>query len=814
MAHEAFALNSHGDTMTKNMAVLFTLYTLVGVCLFGGAEVCAEELFSPYNAETLVEITDGMYEVALSDVDEAQVAMTLLEASVKLGANSGDIVEELIAFSVLFPDNDYADTLAGAFKDYVADDSDLGILRTIVNYGLDQLDSREERQDYLKKTLRLVEKKNTAFASVLMTQIATLDLEKGEVEAAKTRLIKAYDLNPYNKIAFERLESIFADSDQMLSVVVYADYFRREVVRDPLNIEAVLLFAGYAERLELYDVASRSYEYAVGLYRYLYPDQVVPTSIYVPWAMACYNTRYSQSKCFAIAAEVRSNGVFDIVLEGICGSLAKKTGDLAQSRQAAIAGLKAEELLDNNSSEGSLTAEQVSWFYIFAFPDNDKALAWANRAYSLDAKSESVKSILGYAFVLNENYDLAEDLVGDIEEKDQIALVATALIKQYKGEDADVIEMLKLAVRMDPGSLAAERARGILESLGSEHIAEVLVENVLGELKKSFGEKVIGEFRPVENMMSVKLGLGGADFVYGSSIDAVLTLTNNSSEPIVISESSIVKGRIRIDVELSGDINQVVRELVVKTIEPSEAIMPGETLLLDFELMRGELKDILVRHPQANVEMAFTVYLDPLDDGGGVRNAVGYFEPLRKSIVRRGVNASHETLIRELGYLSTGQIKQRVRSGELFAGLLMEHYEKASGELSYEALDVALPLLTSAIRKSLKDEDWTVRMQTMASLLPMQHQMEFSFVRQISESLYDDQWPVRMMAIYLLSRTQGDGFRQVLEGKSEDDPEAIVRQFAEGVRNLNFGERSDSDSNLGDEMDPKTQELVDVLLKM
>ena len=800
--------------MAKNMVVLFALILSIGICFSGGSEARGEDLFSPYNAETFLEITDGMYLRALSNVNQAQVAMTLLEASVELGVAREDIVEEFIAFLVLIPDDDHKDTLDAVFKGYVDDRSDLGILRTIVNYGLDRLDSREEREVYLQKMLGSVAKKNSAFASELMTQIAALELEKGDVEAGKTHLIKASDIYPYNKIAFDRLEEVYADSEQTHSMLDHADYFRREVIRDPLNIEAVMLFAGYAERRELYDVASRAYEYAVSLYKYLYPGRSVPASMYVPWAMACYNTQYSQAKCFAIAAEVRSNGVFDLVVEGICGSLATKIGNLSQSREAVIAGLKAEELLDKKTGDGTLTAEQVSWFYIFALPDNDKALAWANRAYSIDAKSESVKSILGYAFVLNKNYDLAEELVGDLAEKDQIALIATAMIKGNKGEDAEAIEILKSAIRMDGGSLAAERGRDMLTNFGSEYIPEVVAGKVFAELARSFGKEVIGEFTPIENMISVKLGLSGTDFMYSSDLDAILSLTNSSLEPVLISKSSILKGRIRIDAELSGDINQVIHELVVKTIEPSKPIMPGEHFLIDIELMTGELRDTLVRHPQANVEIVFTVYLDPVEDHGGVRNAVGYFEPLRKSIIRRGVNASRETLIRQLGYLSTGQMKQRVRSAEFFAGLLMEHYERESSGLTYEALDVELPLLTSAIRKGLNDEAWTVKMQTMAALLPMKHEMEFSFVRHISEYLNDVHWPVRMTALYLLSGTQGEGFKPVLEWNSEHDPDSIVRQFADGLRKLNFGGDPLPEADQEGELDTETQELVDVLLKM
>lgn len=800
--------------MTKNMVVLFTLPILTGVFLFGGGQARGEELFSPYNSQALHEITDGMYLRALSNVDEAEVAMTLLEASIQLGLARKDITDDLLRFSVLFPDNEYKGILEDTFKKYVDEKSDLGVLRMVVNYGLDQLDSREERQEYLLKTLRFVEGKNTVFASELTAQVAMLDIEKGDVEAAKARLIKAYDLNPYNNIAFERLEEIFADSDLMLPVSVYVDYFRREIVKNPLNIDAAMLFAGYAEDLELYDVASRAYEYAVSLYKYLYPGEPVPSSMYVPWAMACYNTKYSQAKCFEIVADVRSHGVFDLVLEGICGSLAKKMSNLSQSRQAVITGLKAEELLDKNLNEASLTAEQVSWYYIFALPNNEKALAWANRAYSLDTKSESVKSILGYAFALNKNYDLAEELLGDLAERDQIASIAAAMIKQGKGEQTEAIETLKSAIKMDPGSLAAERGKEMLTNLGSEYIPDVVGEKVLAELESSFGKKVIGAFTPLEDMITVKLGLSGTDFRYNSKLDAIFSLTNNSQEPLIISESGIIKGQIRVDAEISGDIKQVIPKLVYKKIEPSELLMPGKHLLVDLNLMTGQLKDLLVRHPQANVEIAFTVYLDPIEEQGTVRNMVANIEPLRKSIVRRGVNVSRESLIRQLGYLSSGQMKQRVRSAELFAGLLMEHYDKEDIGLSYKPSEVELPLLTSAIRKGIKDEDWTVKMQTMAALLPMRHSMEFSFINNISECLYDDQWPVRLMALHLLNKTQGQGFKPVLDSKAESDIEPIVRKFAGGLVKLNFGADILPEAEQGDDFDPNTQELVDVLLKM
>ena len=371
--------------MMQKIFITITLISLSCVCVFAQPKTEKDELFSPYCAQTIYGMTDGMYQPASADVRLAKEAMILIEAAVKLGLPRQNVLEDLLRFGVLFPDDEYQDTINWAFKEYLDDRSDLDILRMTVNHGLDQLDSREDREAYLLKMHKAVGDKNRPFASELATQIAMLELEKGDNEAAKTRLIRAYYAYPYNKIAFEKLRDIFAVSDMVLPPTIYADHLRREIVSDPSNLEAVLQFAEYTERLGLYDIACRTYDYAVELFGNVYPKDELPAAIYLPWAVACYNTQYARSKCFEIVADVRKTGKFDILLEGISASLAAKTENASQIKQAELAGQKAEKMLADEISKDSLTAEKLSWFYLFALPDNEKAIAWAYSPMSVRA---------------------------------------------------------------------------------------------------------------------------------------------------------------------------------------------------------------------------------------------------------------------------------------------------------------------------------------------------------------------------------------------------------------------------------------------
>jgi len=56
--------------------------------------------------------------------------------------------------------------------------------------------------------------------------------------------------------------------------------------------------------------------------------------------------------------------------------------------------------------------------------------------------------------------------------------------------------------------------------------------------------------------------------------------------------------------------------------------------------------------------------------------------------------------------------------------------------------------------------------------------MDYELTKAVSDNLNDENWPVRMMALYLLSKSQGQGFGQVLDWTAKYDSNYFVSSFA------------------------------------
>ena len=78
----------------------------------------------------------------------------------------------------------------------------------------------------------------------------------------------------------------------------------------------------------------------------------------------------------------------------------------------------------------------------------------------------------------------------------------------------------------------------------------------------------------------------------------------------------------------------------------------------------------------------------------------------------------------------------------------------------------------------LADENWKVRVQTMAAMDLLAQPLDYGLIRAVSENLNDSHWPVRVMVLSLLSKSDGSGFKQVLDWTAQHDSESLVRDMA------------------------------------
>jgi tetratricopeptide (TPR) repeat protein len=659
---------------------------------------------------------------------------------------------------------------------YIDQFADLEVAEKAIRYLLDRLDSREQREQLLEELLKNLGGRNAVLDSEMATLLGLLIAEKADTEAASSCLMNAVNDNKYNKLAFAKLAEI---APEQISPAMYLEHLRLALDENPLDMEAALAFAQYTAQLQLYQTAADAYEYCVDLFSFLHPSLALPPRLYRPWAISNYNTQRNQHKCLQIAEQLRQSGRFDMLLEAVAGKAAAKIGDVEEANRIILTvEEQAEMLLISESDSQQVTAEQLAWFYCFALPDADKAISHANRAYSIEPNSTTAAAILAYSLVMNGQTDWAGPLIENYE-KNPIADLALAQIQLKEGQKDSAFELLKSVITAEHGSLEAQRAREILTQHGGEYIPPTDTGIILTALRNAFGQAVVPAFVSPEKTISVQLNVRGSKFYYGSKFDGSVTITNNSSHPLIISDDGLLRGNIRVDADVSGDINKKIPNLVSIKIRPALPIEPGRTILIPLRLVTGELKQILLTHPQASLDIEFTVFVDPVTTRQGrTTNMLECIKPAKVLVKRARVELSGKYLRNRLNSLSKGQQGQKIKAARLFAGLLAEQHKMANRQPPYKFMDADwMPaMLKSALVHNLADDDWVVKVHTMADMLSVP--MDYEMINTAAENLKDTNWPTRLMAIYLLAKNQDSNFDKVLDHYAKYDQSRFISDMA------------------------------------
>ncbi|MHC4221081.1 MAG: tetratricopeptide repeat protein [Planctomycetota bacterium] len=753
-------------------AVVLVCFSPLPGAAFGQDTSDSGTLFSPSVSEKFYEIG---YELALQEPKGQRFnqASIFLTTALELGGPVGSVYPVLVDLAYKDFENDYSQLIYDLLKRYIKESKvDLDVAESAVQYLLERQNSREQREQILGVLLTEIGEKNSTLDSRLNTILALLALEKTDIATAGPGLLHAYSSNKYNRLAFAKLVQIMPEQ---ISEAMYLEHLRLTLAENPLDLGAGLAFADFSLKLGLYQTAGRAYEYCADLFSYLNPEEQLPEQIYLPWAISSYNSPRNQHKAIQIAADLRDGGGFDLYLEAVAAKAALKIGDREQFEQIlAATEKKALELLEQKQ----LGYKSLAWFYCLGAGDAIRALDTANKAYSSEPNSALAASILTYALVMNGQNELADQIMESYEPT-QISQVAHAQILFEKGQKDSAIEKLKSAIEIEPSSLVAGQAKTMLKRNGSEYISSADSGVVLASLKALFGEEPAPVFRRPEKRISFALNFQGNELAYGSDFVAAMAITNNSSGPLCISDEGLFSGNIRVAAQITGGINKTITNLVSKKVDPGEPIKPGQGLFIPLQPVVGQLREILIKHPQASFEIEFTAYIDPVvAEDGSIINRFATIPPNKVTVTRPGIKLTDRFLRNRINSLSKGRQGQKVKTSELFVGLLMEQNTLANHSAPYEFMyaDWMPEMLKSALVHNLKDEDWVVRAHTMAQMTDLR--VDFELINAVSPGLNDAHWPNRMLALWLLAQNGDANFQKVLDWSAKYDADAHVRNFA------------------------------------
>ncbi|MBN1126070.1 MAG: hypothetical protein JXA82_13770 [Sedimentisphaerales bacterium] len=769
--------------MVRNRSYI-ALSVLIGILSFSAWSQIQDpyqELFSPLTAETFHKVAHEIY--TAPDVTENQLAQAVwfLEAVTRLDRRPNYVYADLLRACSRSTQPNYIEIVMQVLAEYAADANiDLQVAREAVDYLLSTADNRTRREEVLGALLKATSDKNTLLRSDLQMRLGFLAAERVDNETATAYLSMAYEANPYNQAVFAKVNELARQSGRMILEDVAAKHLRLAIQANPLRLDTAVSFAQYSELLGMYSVAVGTYTFCADLYEYLYPDQPLPASLYLPWALACYNTTRQQDKCIQIALKIRRQGQFDLLLEGIAAAAALEMGNQEQYQRFLAAGQEAENLLARDAQSSQVKPLQLAWFYSFVDANPEKALAWANKAFAADPDDAQVKAVFSHALTMNNQPDLAKEYIANLTDNNQIAAFTQATILLAEGKKEEAIKGWKQSIEMDVMSLVAHRARKVLLANDSEYVSTLSPEPVLQALNEQFGSRVVPQFRTTSQLLAAKFNVSGLEFSFGRSLDAQFTVVNQLNDgPLVIAPEGVFQGHIRVDALVRGDVTAAFPALIDRTIRPGAEVGPRQHASVGLDLITGPLRDLLLTHPQASVQIEFVAYLDPVfDAAGNVYNGIPGIEPTTVVVKREGVNISQSYLLQRLDALAKGLEGQKVRAGQLFTGLLAEQYTmKKSGPI-YRHIYIEKAVLVDAVRRGLKDSNWKVRVQALAALTMLPVPLEYELTTAVSNNLSSEEWPVRLMTLYVLQRSQDKAFQKVLDWTVRFDTHPSVRAMA------------------------------------
>jgi len=759
-------------------SLVFCLLLVLGLPAKSAAEgTDPDHLFSPSVGQKFHEIACELADSQDVNDTQTQQAIIFLAATMSLDSSANYVLSDMIKFACRHSVQDRSELVRNLLAKYVDKSSDLQTVRIAVQYLFEQLNSREQREKLLDEMLKTLGGKNNILDSELATLLGLLMAEKADLQTAQFYLMRAYNDNKYNNLAFTKLAELAPDQ---IGPTMYLEHLRLVLGENPLNIDSALAFAQYAQQLQLYETAADAYGYCADLFAYLYPSQPLPASIYLPWAISNYNTSRSQHRVLQIADRLRQSGCFDLLLEAVAGKAAVKVGNAEQAKKIfQTAESKAEQLF--NQAAGSSTklelAKQLAWFYSFALPDTQKALDWANKAYSIEPKSALAAAMLAYSLVANGQTDWAKTLI-DNYDRSPIADLAMAQIQLAQQQQSPAIQTLKSLIASDPGSLVAERAKQILAQQGAEYISPIDSDTTLAVLRNTFGPTLVPIFIRPEKAISVQINVRGDKFSYDSEFGGSVAIINNSTEPLVLSDDGLFKGYIRVDANISGDLNKKIPNLVSLRVQSVSPVGPGGSIIAPLQLLTGQLRRTLLDYPQASLNIEFTVFVDPVVTDQNTTSRLPDIKPVTLVVKRPGIELSSKYLQNRINSLSKGQQGQKIKTAQLFASLLMEEHVMAHREPLYKFMyaDWMPAMLKSALLHNLADQDWVVKTNTMAAMSSLP--LDYELIDAVAKNLNDTHWPVRMMTIYLLAKAQGSNFGKVLNWTAQYDSNGLVRNMA------------------------------------
>ena len=752
---------------------------------------------------------------ALSPTDadhRLRQATLLLQAAVRLDESNELAWHDLLALFISNAINDPGRATDAVMRYSSLVPSDAAAVEDWFGFSLNRLHDRESREQFLQNQISALRDYPHVQSSAL-TQLAILALEKGDIENARDRFEKAFQISPYNvdaRLGWSELPPSAGTqrpipnstqnnslSDRVPESILLR--LRRQISNNPYDLQATLNLIQFLEDHRVYRPAQTYYNHALTLLSL----QSAPDDQFLQLQLNQLASAYSAKlydTCLALAGIITRDHPENFLAIALHAGALKK---LTKVEQANIllknAARSATERLTNSSQPNPDLDTQLAWFYSFADPNPPLALKHAQSAFKADPKNSRTRNLLAYTLIGPGQFDQAQDLLLHYDPADPIAALAWAKIHIAKNNKKIAYQKLSALATIPKGLLAEEILTMIqvlvrdIQSTDPDWLPHItfpteqsLSDKLTRQLQAQFDDKDLLIPTAPEKFIrcTVKPAHATSTYQFGDPILAKLILTNVSDIPLLLGPDSFLDPHLLIYARLvprsSGQPLSPSDEranttdpfilIAHRSLNQQSVLAPGSSNIIHETLNIGPVRDQLENHPLTQYRVTFRFVLDPIAEREGNFVArIPAIQPLPFTITKKAFVPTKTNLANLRRSVLSGSPDEIIRTTHLLTHLV---------SLSRTAAVVDSNDVTKWITDNLTHSEPRVRAWSALSLHSQRLTGSAESQGRLVRLLNDPDWFVRFCTALTLHRFAD--MREYNQWIADNETDLLLKQQANG----------------------------------
>jgi len=687
-----------------------------------------------------------------------------------------------------------------------------------INYSLNTINDRETREYYLQTESMNLSSIAYTYSNVL-TQLGIMALEKGDMDTARMAFAQAVSASAFNEDAFTRYVAlppaeISAEKSEQLTPEELAAYakatkdrrelflvlrWRARIRNNPYDFEAVVNLIDTLDAFGRQKLAQEYYEYAFKLLEMQPGLQITASELRLKQLGSAYAGGLYQ-ECLEIAAVALQDNPDDLLVNALLAKAMEKFNMTTEAQkvleEAANAAIY--RLGQPDQADGQLQSE-LAWFFCFIRPDRNRALQLAQAAYDSNPQESQSRGLFAYALAQNQLYNQAETILAQVDTTEPIAALAQAQVLFARQEDTAALK--KLEGISGAGGILKEHIEQLLEERAPQEPTDEGALEESGDLPQQqerdlmaltleaeFGGNDLKIIAEPEKFVRCSIRLNKDVFNYGDPMMAQIYVSNvsdigDNDTPVLLTPESFIDPHVLITAKLkgagmpgqSGGDKPIV--VAYRYLAQQQILMPGRSNVITEPLNTGLLGNILSNHPQRNYEIEFHVYLDPIPDGtGGFTGTIAALQPEPITVTRMAFEVTQNRMDTYYRMIRSGSISDRIKTAQLFTGLLNEAELERQGKIRYPLRSIDTIGLREMIGANLKYNEFQVRAFSAYALRSQPLSAADEEAQRLAGLLTDSSWFVRFMAAEALGPV-ADLTEYLQLGQKIEENEVIQRQI-------------------------------------